>query len=119
MMVPLVSAVGEIFIAQQLSDLQHEANAAYELLVIVIDGLREAIFGGLLFHAALVSGIGLAFLVGGWLASRRTSSIPLGQPGSGMGAVVISEDVSPPQPVSPPPPVFPVPEDETVKEDEG
>ncbi|MCK4962454.1 MAG: hypothetical protein KAS19_08200, partial [Anaerolineales bacterium] len=36
MIVPLVSAVGEIFIAQQLSDLQHEANAAYELLVIVI-----------------------------------------------------------------------------------
>ena len=119
MIVPLVSAVGEIFIAQQLSDLQHEANAAYELLVIVIDGLREAIFGGLLFHAALVSGIGLALLVGGWLASRRTSSIPLGQPGSGMDSVGTSEYVSPPPPVSTPPPVFPLPDDETVKEDEG
>jgi len=119
MIVPLVSAVGEIFIAQQLSDLQHEANAAYELLVIVINGLREAIFGGLLFHAALVSGIGLALLVGGWLASRRTSSMPLGQPGPGMASVAISEDVSSPPPVSPPPLVTPLPEDETVKEDEG
>lgn len=122
MIVPLVSAIGEIFITQQLSDLQHEANAAYELLVIVIDGLREAIFGGLLFHAALVSGIGLALLVGGWLANRRTSSIPLGRPGvgqSGMDLVGTSEYVSPPPPVSTPPPVFPLPEDETVKEDEG
>ena len=119
MIVPLVSAVGEIFLAQQLSDLQHEANAAYELLVIVIDGLREAIFGGLLFHAALVSGIGLALLVGGWLASRRTSSMPLGQSGPGMASVAISEDVSSPPPVSPPPLVTPLPEDETVKEDEG
>lgn len=119
MIVPLVSAVGEIFIAQQLSDLQHEANAAYELLVIVINGLREAIFGGLLFHAALVSGIGLALLVGGWLASRRTSSMPLGQPGPGMASVAISEDVSSPPPVSPPPLVTPLPEDETVKEDDG
>ena len=119
MIVPLVSAVGEIFIAQQLSDLQHEANAAYELLVIVINGLREAIFGGLLFHAALVSGIGLVLLVGGWLASRRTSSMPLGQSGPGMASVAISEDVSPPPHVSTPPLVTPLPGDETVKEDEG
>jgi len=122
MMVPLVSTVGEIYIARQLSDLKHEANAAYELLVIVINSLREAIFGGLLFHAALVGGIGLVLLVGGWLTSRRTSSTPLGQPGvgpSGMESVATSEDVSPPPPVSPPPLVSPLTEDETVIEDEG
>jgi hypothetical protein len=122
MMVPLVSAGGEIFIARQLTDLRHETNAAYELLVIVFNSLRDAILGGLLFHAALVGGIGLAFLIGGWLASRRTSSEPAGRPGvgpSGMEAVATSEDISPMPPVSPPPQVSPLPEDETVKEYEG
>ena len=118
LLVPLMSSLGEGFIVRQLSDLRHESNAADEIVGIVINGLREAILGGLLFHAVLFSGIGLTLLVGGWLASRRTSSIKLGQPGSGMESTATSEDVYPP-PVSPPPFVTPMPEDETVTEDEG
>ena len=122
MIVPLLSTIGEVFIAQQLSDLRHEANVAYELVVIVINGLREAIFGGLLFHAALVGGIGLVLLVGGWLVSRRPSVEPVGRPGVGplgIESVATSEDISPPPPVSPIPQVTPLPKDGTVKEDEG
>jgi len=122
MLVPLVSVVGEILIAQQLPVLKHEAEAAYELLIKVINGLGEAILSVLLFHAALVCGIGLVLLVGGWLISRRTSSLPPGQPGAmqpSMGSVETSGSVSPPIPASPPPPVPPMPEDETVIEDEG
>jgi len=121
-LVPLVSAVGEILIGQQLSVLKYEAKAAYELLIIVINGLREAILGVLLFHAALVCGIGLVLLVGGWLINRRTSSLPPGLPGAmqpSMGSVETSGSVYPPIPASPPPPVPPMPEDETVIEDEG
>ena len=121
MMIPLVSNVGEKYIARQFSDLTHEAKAAYELLAMVFDGLRDAILGRLLFHAVLVGGIGLALFVGGWLVSRRNSSKldrGSGVGPSGMDEAVTSEDVYPPA-VSPPPQVTPLPEDETINEDES
>jgi len=118
----LVTAVGEVLLTSQLSDLKREAEAVYGLLMVIIGSLKDVIIGSLLFHAALVSVIGLVLLVGGWLISRRTSSLPPGQPGAiqpSMGSVETSGSVSPPIPASPPPPVPPMPEDETVIEDEG
>lgn len=78
----LVTAMGEVLLTSQLSDLKREAEAVYGLLMVIIGSLKDVIIGSLLFHAALVSGIGLVLLVGGWLINRRTSSLPPGQPGA-------------------------------------
>ncbi len=78
----LVTAVGEVLLTSQLSDLKRQAEAVYGLLMVIIGSLKDVIIGSLLFHAALVSSIGLVLLVGGWLINRRTSSLPPGQPGA-------------------------------------
>lgn len=97
-----------------LDDLQAESPRVHELLVLVLETLRDLILELVYSHAALVVLIGIVLIVLGWFLSRRK-----GVQGAEMETV--SAQQSPPGGVdegdrpafsSSPPPVSPMPTDE-------